>query len=123
MVSAAALVRSADGIIIEARLALGGVADRPIRLGAVEASLTGAGYGDIAARIGPVAGISPVDDTSASAAHRAHLARVLAVRTLQQAHQRSEQDQDGQDHGRQDHGGQDRGRQDHGGQDHGGVTG
>ncbi|MGH9305159.1 MAG: FAD binding domain-containing protein, partial [Acidimicrobiales bacterium] len=38
----AALVRSSSGLVVEARLAVGGVGDRPARLGAVEASLSGA---------------------------------------------------------------------------------
>ncbi len=94
MVSAAALVRSTAGTIIEARLALGGVADRPVRLGAVEASMSGAAGQDIADRVGPIEGIRPFGDTSASAGYRTHLARVLAVRALQQAYRRSEANQD-----------------------------
>ena len=96
LVSAAALVRSAGegggarGIIVEARLALGGVADRPVRLAAVEAALAGATRDEIAARVGPIAGISPVTDTGASAEYRRHLARVLAVQALEEACARSE---------------------------------
>jgi aerobic carbon-monoxide dehydrogenase medium subunit len=115
LVSAAALVRSAGegggvgegggaGVIVEARLALGGVADRPVRLAAVEAALTGATRDEIAARVGggvwggrppegstgPIEGISPVTDTGASAEYRRHLARVLAVQALEEACARSE---------------------------------
>jgi CO/xanthine dehydrogenase FAD-binding subunit len=90
LVSAAALVRTAGGILVEARLALGGAADRPVRLAAVEASLAGAARGQIAARIGPIEGISPVTDTGASAEYRRHLARVLAVQALEEACARSE---------------------------------
>jgi carbon-monoxide dehydrogenase medium subunit len=88
--SAAALVRSAGGAVVEARLALGGVADRPVRLGAVEAALAGAAREQIAARIGPIEGISPFTDTSASAGYRRHLARVLTVAALEEAFDRSE---------------------------------
>jgi aerobic carbon-monoxide dehydrogenase medium subunit len=108
LVSAAALVRSAgeggaagegggtgEGggageVIVEARLALGGVADRAVRLAAVEAALTGATPDEIAARVGPIEGISPVTDTGASAEYRRHLARVLAVQVLEEAYARSE---------------------------------
>ena len=94
LVSAAALVRSAPGGagggVVEARLALGGVADRPVRLAAVEAALAGATRDEIAARIGPIEGISPVTDTGASAEYRRHLARVLAVQALEEACARSE---------------------------------
>jgi aerobic carbon-monoxide dehydrogenase medium subunit len=106
LVSAAALVRSApdggapgggapDGggagaTVVEARLALGGVADRPVRLAAVEAALAGATRDEIAARVGPIEGISPVTDTGASAGYRRHLARVLSVQALEEACARSE---------------------------------
>jgi aerobic carbon-monoxide dehydrogenase medium subunit len=91
VVSAAALVRSAGGVVVEARLALGGVADRPVRLGAVEAALAGAARDEIASRIGPIEGISPFTDTSASAGHRRHLARVLSLQALDEAYARSEE--------------------------------
>jgi aerobic carbon-monoxide dehydrogenase medium subunit len=90
VVSAAALVRTAEGEIVEARLALGGVADRPVRLAAVEAALAGATRGQIASRVGSVEGISPLTDTAASAGYRRHLARVLSVMALEEAHRRSE---------------------------------
>ncbi len=96
LVSAAALVRSAPGggaggVVVEARLALGGVADRPVRLGAVEAALAGATRDEIASRVGPIEGIDPFTDTGASAAYRRHLARVLSVQALEEAHRRSEE--------------------------------
>jgi carbon-monoxide dehydrogenase medium subunit len=93
VVSAAALVRSAGGMIVEARLALGGVADRPVRLAAVEAALAGATGDEIASRVGPIKGISPFTDTSATAEYRAHLARVLSVQALEEACRRSEEAQ------------------------------
>jgi carbon-monoxide dehydrogenase medium subunit len=93
VVSAAALVRSAGGMIVEARLALGGVADRPVRLAAVEAALAGATGDEIASRVGPIEGISPFTDTSATAEYRAHLARVLSVQALEEACRRSEEAQ------------------------------
>jgi aerobic carbon-monoxide dehydrogenase medium subunit len=100
VVSAAALVRSAPGggagggTVVEARLALGGVADRPVRLAAVEATLTGATADEIASRVGGrIQGISPFTDTSATAEYRAHLARVLSVQALEEACRRSEEPQ------------------------------
>jgi aerobic carbon-monoxide dehydrogenase medium subunit len=97
VVSAAAVVRSAPGgaggTVVEARLALGGVADRPVRLAAVEAALTGAAADEIASRVGPIHGISPFTDTSATAEYRTHLARVLSVQALEEAFARSEEAQ------------------------------
>jgi aerobic carbon-monoxide dehydrogenase medium subunit len=97
VVSAAALVRSAPGgaggTVVEARLALGGVADRPVRLAAVEAALAGAAADEIASRVGPIHGISPFTDTSATAEYRTHLARVLSVQALEEAFARSEEAQ------------------------------
>lgn len=83
--AAAALARVADGRIMEARLALGGVHERPIRMGEIEAATSGAESSELDARIGPVVGLQAVTDTSATAEHRVHLARVLAVRALTDA--------------------------------------
>jgi aerobic carbon-monoxide dehydrogenase medium subunit len=85
MASAAALIRSADGLIVEARAAVGGVSDRPVRLADVEAALTGCPPGEVAGRVGPIRGISPAGDTSATARYRARLARVLVIRALAEA--------------------------------------
>lgn len=91
VVAAAALVRSAGGALVEARLALGGVADHPVRLGAVEAALAGATYDEIGPRVGAIEGIRPLSDTNASGEYRRHLSRVLAVRALEEAYRRSEE--------------------------------
>ena len=91
MASAAALIRSADGLIIESRVAVGGVSDRPVRLADVETALTGCAVADLAERVGPIQGISPADDTSASARYRARLARVLVLRALAEAAGRAEE--------------------------------
>ena len=91
MASAAALIRSADGLIIESRVAVGGVSDRPLRLADVETALTGCPVADLAGRVGPIQGISPADDTSASAQYRARLTRVLVTRALAEAAGRAEE--------------------------------
>ena len=83
--AAAALVRVADGRIVESRLGLAGVGERPMRLGAVEIAVEGADAATVADRIGPIDGLDPVSDVSATAEHRRHLARVLAVRALTDA--------------------------------------
>ena len=88
--AAAALVRVADGRIVEARVALGGVHERPLRVGAVESSVLHASKGELADRVGTIEGIDPASDTSASAGHRSRLARVLTLRTLGEAIDRGE---------------------------------
>ena len=89
IVAVAALVRSAGGVIVETRLAVGGVSDRPVRLAHVEAAMSGAPREEIGDRIGPIRGIQPVTDTSATAEYRAHLSRVLVLRALEEASRRS----------------------------------
>jgi aerobic carbon-monoxide dehydrogenase medium subunit len=91
MASAAVLIRSADGLIIESRVAVGGVSDRPLRLADVETALTGCPVADLAGRVGTIQGISPADDTSASAQYRARLTRVLVLRALTEAAGRAEE--------------------------------
>lgn len=89
IVAAAVLVRVADGEIVESRVALAGVSERALRLGAVESAVTGAGAEDLPDRVGPIEGLDPVTDTSATAGHRQHLARVLTLRALADAHARA----------------------------------
>src|SRR5262249_14763349 len=60
MASAVALIRSADGLIIESRVAVGGVSDRPLRLADVETALTGCPVDGLAERVGTIQGISPI---------------------------------------------------------------
>jgi carbon-monoxide dehydrogenase medium subunit len=93
IVAAAALVRSAGGVVVEARLALGHVADHPRRFVGVEAELSGATHDEIAARVGTIEGIRPVSDTNASGDHRRRLASVLSIRSLEEAFRRSEGNQ------------------------------
>ena len=89
LASAAAVVRMAGGIIVESRVAVGAVSDRPVRLAGVEASLSGATASEIGDRVGPIQGIQPVSDTGASAGYRAHLCRVLVTRALAEAASRT----------------------------------
>ncbi len=89
LAAAAVLARIADGIIVESRVAVGAVGDRPVRLADVEISLSGAAPADAAARVGPLRGIRPVGDAGASADYRAHLCRVLVTRAIGQASARS----------------------------------
>jgi len=85
LVAAAALVRTADGVIVESRVGLAGVGERAMRLGAVEIAVEGATAEAIGERVGDLEGLEPVTDVSATAAHRRRLARVLAVRALTDA--------------------------------------
>jgi CO/xanthine dehydrogenase FAD-binding subunit len=89
LAAAAALVRMAGGVVVESRVAVGGVADRPVRLADVEISLSGARASEVGDRIGDLHGIRPASDTGASAAYRARLCRVLVERALAQAAARS----------------------------------
>jgi CO/xanthine dehydrogenase FAD-binding subunit len=91
IVAAAALVRLAGGEIVESRLVLGGVSERPLRLGGVESSLTGARAADVPERVPEIDGLEPMTDTSATGEHRRHLSRVLAIRALQDACARAEE--------------------------------
>jgi CO/xanthine dehydrogenase FAD-binding subunit len=89
LAAAAVLVRIAGGVIVESRVAVGGVSDRPVRLADVEISLSGAAPGEVGGRVGPIRGIRPVSDTGASASYRAHICRVLVTRALAEAAGRS----------------------------------
>ncbi len=59
LAAAAALVRMAGGVIVESRVAVGGVADRPVRLADVEISLSGARVGEVGDRISWAAARDP----------------------------------------------------------------
>jgi CO/xanthine dehydrogenase FAD-binding subunit len=89
LAAAAALVRMADGVIVESRVAVGGVADRPVRLADVEISLSHARASEVGDRFGPIQGIRPASDTGASAGYRRRLCRVLVERALAEAAARS----------------------------------
>jgi carbon-monoxide dehydrogenase medium subunit len=89
LASAAVLVRTASGVIVESRVAVGGVGDRPARLAAVEVELSGATPEEVPGRVGVLRGLDPVDDGRADPAYRTHLARVLVLRAIEDACRRS----------------------------------
>jgi carbon-monoxide dehydrogenase medium subunit len=89
VVAAAALARCADDLIVETRVGLAAVADRPIRVPAVEAAVDGARVDELEHRVGPIEGIDPVTDTVASSAYRKRIARILVLRALEDACRRS----------------------------------
>jgi carbon-monoxide dehydrogenase medium subunit len=92
--SAAVLVRAAGGVIVESRVAAGGVAPRPVRLGEVEAALSGATPGEVPGRVGPLRGVEPAGGAGLSAGYRARLARVLVTRALADACRRAVEEHD-----------------------------
>lgn len=84
----AAFLRFEDGRIVEARIGLGGATDRPSRIAAAEAVLTGTDGGPgILREAGNVAAetIDPLEDIQASAEYRRDLVRAMIGRALDQA--------------------------------------
>lgn len=76
--------RDGSGGVASVRLALLGVADRPVRAHEAEAALVaGATPGEAAAHV--AGAISPSDDVQASADYRRHVAGVVARRAFEQA--------------------------------------
>ena len=84
----AAFLRIEDGRIVDARLGVGGAADRPARIAAAETMLVGSdGGAEIrreAARLAADA-IEPLEDVQASGAFRRQLVRAMVERALVQA--------------------------------------
>jgi aerobic carbon-monoxide dehydrogenase medium subunit len=81
---AAAQVTVADGVVSEARVALFGVADRPVRAVATEAKVAGRPVGEapgaVAAAI--AADVEPTHDTDLPADYRRQLAAVVTKRAI-----------------------------------------
>jgi carbon-monoxide dehydrogenase medium subunit len=81
-----------DGTVDEARLALFGVGERPVRARAAEEALSGSS-GDAASIAEAAAlasdGLNPHDDIQASADYRLHLAEVVAARAFTTAMERA----------------------------------
>ncbi len=90
IVVAAAALAVADGRCTRARVALGGVADRPVRLPEVEAVLEGQALtAELIAAAGERASavVQPAGDFRGSSEYRAAMAGVLVERALKQAWQ------------------------------------
>jgi aerobic carbon-monoxide dehydrogenase medium subunit len=86
----ACLARVVEGVLAEARVAVGSVGARPSRSPAAEAVLTGApvdALDDVLSTAGERAAedAAPVDDATGSAAYKAQLVKVLVERTLREA--------------------------------------
>jgi carbon-monoxide dehydrogenase medium subunit len=85
---AAVVVDQEDDRIKTARIALGGVSDRPVRASGAERALVGTSLTtELAAEAGEIAAseIEPIGDIHGSAEYRRDLIRVLTKRALQQA--------------------------------------
>ena len=92
MVGAAAMVRLEDGKIADARVALTGVSDVPVRATEAEAILEGAEPSDEAfatAAEESAKSLSPPADLHGSSAYRRHVTAVLMRRALKLAAQRA----------------------------------
>jgi carbon-monoxide dehydrogenase medium subunit len=88
IVMAMAALRVVGGVITWSRVALGGVADVPVRAGAAEAALIGAAPGTEAFELaGAVAAadVEPHDDIHGTAEYRRDLVAVMVRRALEQA--------------------------------------
>jgi CO/xanthine dehydrogenase FAD-binding subunit len=78
---AAAITLDGD-VVTSARVALGAIAERPIRIAAVEAAVRGERLGAAAdaARAAVSAAIRPIDDVRSTAAYRREVAENLVAR-------------------------------------------
>jgi aerobic carbon-monoxide dehydrogenase medium subunit len=84
----AAFLRFEDGRIVEARIGVGGATDRPSRIAAAEAVLTGTdGAPEVLREAGNIAAemIDPLVDIHASAEYRRDLVQAMVRRALYQA--------------------------------------
>src|ERR1700731_3891000 len=84
----AAFLRFEDGRIVEARIGVGGAIDRPSRISAAEAVLTGTDGGPgVRHAAGNIAAetIDPLEDIHTSAPYRRDLVRAMVGRALHQA--------------------------------------
>lgn len=81
----------ADGVLTKARIAIGGVADRPARAGEAEASLTGAELGEAPIERAAALVQQQLAAEAGEHADRAELAGVLAGRALRAAAARLEE--------------------------------
>jgi xanthine dehydrogenase small subunit len=81
-VMGAAAITIEDGRVVTARVAFGAIADRPIRVAAVEAAVRGLALADAAdaARAAMRAAIAPIDDVRSTAVYRREVAENLVAR-------------------------------------------
>ncbi len=92
IVHAAAAIVLEDGAVTDARVALGCVADRPVRASSMEDALRGGPPTPEAVRAaaeGVGVGLDPVSDVHASGSHRRRMANVMARRAVVQAVERA----------------------------------
>ncbi len=88
VMGAAAITFDAD-IVVSARVALGAIADRPIRIAVVEAAVAGQRLGAIAAEAARQAlrtAIQPIDDVRSTASYRREVAENVVARFFASAH-------------------------------------
>jgi carbon-monoxide dehydrogenase medium subunit len=88
MAMAVVAYRVDKGAIIDPRVAVGGVEDRPRRIAEAERALSGAAPGSAAftkAADATAAAIDPIEDPQTGAAYRRELAAVVVRRALEQA--------------------------------------
>ena len=80
--SVAGLLRYEDGVVADARVAVGACSPVPIRLPSLERALIGQPAGALAAAIRPehFAGLAPIDDVRATAAYRSYAVTTLVLR-------------------------------------------
>ena len=110
--AAATLTPGADGKVVEARLAVMGAHDTPLRIAAAEALLAGERPEGEALRAAARAArdaVEPYDDLHASADLRRHLVEVLARRALESAARRAREGSAGQEPSGRARGGRGRG--------------
>lgn len=85
----AAFLRAADGRIVEARIGVGGAADRPSRIAVAEQILVGSDGGRDAACAAAEAAVQaiehPLEDVQADAEYRRDLVRAMVERAIAQA--------------------------------------
>jgi len=90
MAAALASYRVADGVMVEARLGIGGAEARPRRIGDAEAMLNGRRPGIDAFRLAAETAadaIDPLEDIQTSGEYRRDLVRAVACRALERARQ------------------------------------
>jgi CO/xanthine dehydrogenase FAD-binding subunit len=84
---AAVVLRREEGVVVEARVGVGAVTDRPTRLGEVEELLVGSDGAEAAADAGALAArlVDPPETTHASARYLRSLAGTLVTRAIETA--------------------------------------